>query len=99
MTEIEKDWFLKEWLQALKLRQADLADLTGYAKGRVSELVTGKQRYNRDILNAVAAALELAPHELLQRPEDVFAEREVRNALEAVARLSERRQEFAPDGR
>jgi hypothetical protein len=34
----------------------------------VSDLVTGKQRYNRDVLNDVASALNITPYELLMHP-------------------------------
>jgi hypothetical protein len=78
------DWYLKEWLQATATSQADLVRLTDYPKAKVSDLVTGKQRYNRDILNDIAAALNLTPPDLLMHPEDVMALRRMRAAAEQI---------------
>lgn len=64
------DWYLKEWLATLRKTQAFLVRETDYPKAKVSDLVTGKQRYNRDILNDVAKALNLQPFELLMHPAD-----------------------------
>lgn len=75
------DWYLKEWLAATNTSQAELCRRTDYPKAKVSDLVTGKQRYNRDILNDVANALNIYPYELLRHPDDAFAERRMRQAI------------------
>jgi transcriptional regulator with XRE-family HTH domain len=76
------DWYLSDWLKTLQVSQADLVRMTDYPKAKVSDLVTGKQRYNRDILNEIAAALKLYPYELLQHPEDAMRQRQLAKALE-----------------
>jgi hypothetical protein len=67
---------------ATETSQADLVRLTDYPKAKVSDLVTGKQRYNRDILNDVAAALNLYPYELLMPPEEAMHRRRLVEAVE-----------------
>lgn len=80
------DWFLADWLKSLAVRQARMMELTGWDKRKTSELVTGKQRYNRDIINEAAAALNLQPFELLMHPADAMAMRRFRDsALQSAA--------------
>lgn len=78
------DWYLKAWMATLNVRQSDIMKATGYSKATMSDLVTGKQRYNRDILNEVADALNIRPNELLTHPEEAMAMRRVR---ESAARI------------
>ena len=78
------DWYLKEWLAATETSQADLVRLTDYPKAKVSDLANGKQRYNRDILNDIAAALNIQPHELLMHPSDAMALRRMRRLAEQM---------------
>ena len=80
------DWYLSQWLQSLTVTQAELVRRTGYPKAKVSDLVTGKQRYNRDVLNDISTALHLLPHELLMHPDDANALRRMRE--EAVRIVS-----------
>jgi len=81
------DWYLKEWLAATNTSQADLVRLTDYPKAKVSDLVNGKQRYNRDILNDVAHALNIRPHELLMHPDDAMALRRMRALAEQMVQV------------
>lgn len=81
------DWFLADWLKSLSVSQADLVRLTDYPKAKVSDLVTGKQRYNRDVLNDIALALNLQPHELLLHPDDAMALRRFKIAAETIVRV------------
>jgi transcriptional regulator with XRE-family HTH domain len=81
------DWYLKEWLESLQTSQAELVRRTDYPKAKVSDLVTGKQRYNRDILNDIANALNLQPFELLMHPDDAMAQRRIRQAAELIVRV------------
>lgn len=80
------DWYLSDWLKTLQVSQAELVRRTDYPKAKVSDLVTGKQRYNRDILNDIASALNLHPYELLIHPEDAMAQRQMRTAMERFVR-------------
>lgn len=78
------DWYLKEWMATLNVRQSDIMRETGYSKATMSELFTGKQRYNRDILNEIAQVLHIRPNELLLHPDEAMAIRRVR---ESAARI------------
>ena len=81
------DWYLADWLKTLKTSQADLVRATDYPKAKVSDLVTGKQRYNRDILNDIAKALNIYPFELLMHPDDAMAQRRMATAIEQFVRI------------
>src|SRR5205085_3109481 len=76
------DWYLSDWLKTLQVSQAELCRRTDYPKAKVSDLVTGKQRYNRDVLNDISSALNIAPHELLMHPSDAMAQRQMRRLAE-----------------
>jgi hypothetical protein len=78
------DWYLSDWLATLNVSQADLCRSTDYPKAKVSDLVTGKQRYNRDILNDIANALNLYPYELLMHPSDAMSQRRIRAAAQEI---------------
>jgi hypothetical protein len=67
--------------------KADLVRLTDYPKAKVSDLVTGKQRYNRDIMNEIAKALNIYPYELLMSPENAMTLRQMKIAVEQFARV------------
>lgn len=52
-------WFLKEWRKYRGLSQEKLAERLGWYKGDISNLEKGKRRYNQDVLEQLADALEL----------------------------------------
>lgn len=81
------DWYFTEWLAATNMTQADVVRATGYPKAKVSDLATGKQRYNRDILNDVAKALNIYSFELLMDPEDAMAYRRMKRSAEHWVRV------------
>jgi transcriptional regulator with XRE-family HTH domain len=81
------DWYLKEWLAATKTTQAELVRRTDYPKAKVSDLANGKQRYNRDILNDVARALNIHPFELLMHPSDAMSQRRMRRLAEEMVQI------------
>lgn len=81
------DWYLPDWLKTLRVSQAELCRRTDYPKAKVSDLVTGKQRYNRDVLNDVAEALHLQPFELLMHPADAMAQRRFRKAAKDMVEI------------
>lgn len=84
-TRIDFDWHLAEWLDAKDMSQADLCRATGFPKAKVSELVNGKSRYNRDVVNTIAKALEIYPHELLMHPADANALKRLRQTALSIA--------------
>lgn len=67
------------------MKQAKLCALTGWDKRKASELVTGKQRYNRDSLNEAAGALQIRPFELLMHPSDAMALKRLRDTAVQIA--------------
>lgn len=85
MAHADEDWSLVEWMEVLNLSQADLSRQTDWPKAKMSDLVTGKQRYNRDILNTLARAMNIRPYELLMHPDDANGIRRLRaQALKIV---------------
>lgn len=79
------DWFLRQWMATQRTSQAELERRTGWDKRKASHLVSGKQPYKRDTLNQAAAALNIAPFELLMHPEDAFALRRLRETALTIA--------------
>ena len=80
------DWYLADWLASKNMNQADLCRATGFPKAKVSELVTGKSRYNRDVVNTISAAMQIDPFELLMHPADANRIKRLREtALEIAA--------------
>jgi hypothetical protein len=82
----EFDWYLREWLAALDIRfpQAWLVKTMDYSEGKASNLLTGKKRYDRDLINEISRALQIAPHELLMHPREAAALRQQRAAAWAI---------------
>jgi len=60
-------WFLRQWRKHRGLSQERLAERIGTTKSRISELETGRERYNQDVLEMLADALECEPGDLLMR--------------------------------
>ena len=79
------DWYLREWLDVTGFTQAKLQRATGWSKGTAFNIFHGRTSYYRQILNEVAAALGVEPHELLMHPRDAMA---IRNIRESVARIA-----------
>lgn len=63
--------FFKEWRLHRGLTQEEVANKLGTSKGRISELETGRARYNQDVLERLARLFGCAPADLLAtRPGD-----------------------------
>lgn len=80
------DWFLREWMASMdppKI-QNNLVNELDWPKARASAVFNGAQRYNRDILNEVAAWLNLKPYELLMHPSEAMAIRGLRRTAAAI---------------
>jgi predicted XRE-type DNA-binding protein len=65
-TEARPGWYVAEWLDYLRISQAEVAEAMGRSKGRVSELVSGKQRFNEDDLAAFSRILGVRRGYLLE---------------------------------
>lgn len=85
VTKPRFDWFIGDWLASKNMTQADLCRATGFPKAKVSELVNGISRYNRDVVNAVAKALHIYPYELLMHPDDANALKRLRETAMTIA--------------
>src|SRR4249919_667409 len=83
------DWYLKEWLLTLGKKQADIVRDLDWNKARVSLMLRGKQPYDRDSINELAAYLHLKPHELLMHPSDAMALRKLREEAVKIAHSAE----------
>jgi len=59
-------WFVREWMRFRGVTQESLGSCLGISKGRMSELVSGKERFNADHLWGFAGALGIRPSELLE---------------------------------
>lgn len=60
-------WFLKEWRKKRGYSQERLAEIIGSSKGYISELESGKRRYNQELLESLADALSCEPGDLIVR--------------------------------
>jgi len=83
------DWYLKEWLLTLGKKQADIVRDLDWNKARVSLMLRGKQPYDRDSINELAAYLNLKPHELLMHPSDAMSLRSLREEAVKIAHSAE----------
>lgn len=79
------DWYFKEWLHTLQLKQSDIVAAADWPKSKVSKLVHGDVAYNRDIINEAADAMHLRPFELLMHPDDAMAIRRMRESAVQIA--------------
>lgn len=85
MAAEQNDWYFKDWLDTLRVRQARVVEMTGWSKGKVSKLVNGGADYDRRSLNGAAQALNLQPYELLMHPEDAMRIRRLRETALSIA--------------
>ncbi|KPF75816.1 hypothetical protein IP88_06900 [alpha proteobacterium AAP81b] len=85
MSRAERDWYLADWATALGKRQVDFVNDLNWNKARASLLWNGKQGYTREIVTQVAQYLGIRPYELLMRPEEAMAIRDMRDAAHQIA--------------
>lgn len=79
------NWFLKEWMDHLEVNQAEMIRRTSWSKASASQLYNNKQDYSPKLVNEAALALNVAPYELLMKPEAAMALRRLRaDALRVV---------------
>jgi hypothetical protein len=81
-------WYLPEWMAACGLSgrgaQSKMMELTNWSKATMSQLYTGKQDFNSEILDTASAALHCEPHELLMHPDQAFAVRRLRETAAVI---------------
>lgn len=92
------DWYLRDWMAAQEppKRQADLIRELDWPRAKASEVFNGRQRYNRDMVNQIAAWLHLKPYELMMHPSEAMAIRGLRRQAAAIVASSEPEQVEAP---
>jgi len=78
-------WFLREWMDMLGVKQADMCRRTGWSKASASQLYNGIQDYSPNIVEAAAIALNVAEYELLMQPERAMAIRRLRESAISIA--------------
>jgi transcriptional regulator with XRE-family HTH domain len=79
------NWYLREWMESLGVKQAEMIRRTDWSKATMSQLYNNKQDYSPKIVNEAALALNVAPYELLMRPDTAMALRRLRqDALRVV---------------
>jgi len=92
VTELHRNLIrvMKRRRKALALSQAMLAEKAGISSGYVGEVEMGRKYPSPEILEQIAAALEVRPYRLLMSDEDV-AEAAGREAVYAAADSLKRR--------
>lgn len=87
-------------MAATGMKQADLIEKTGWPKSRMSEIVNGKTEYYREIVNTLAAALNIRPWELLMTPEEANHLKRLRTMFdeEVHLRVAESQQGYTLPG-
>ena len=83
------DWYLREWIATLGVKQAHLVRDLDMNKAKASLLVSCKQQYTRDDVNLIAGYLNLKPYELLMHPTDAMAIRALRTDAIKIAHSTE----------
>ena len=79
------DWYLRDWMAALNLRQADLERMCDIPKATMSSIFNGKTAYRRELVNLISSALNIRPYELLMHPDDAMAIRRLRASATQIA--------------
>lgn len=70
-------WFIQEWMDLFKKRQADLVNDLGWPKGKAFKVWHRTQRYNEEIVNEIADWLHVRPYELLMPPKQALQMRAI----------------------
>lgn len=92
----QHDWYLREWMTQFGKVQFALVTELGWHKGTANKVWHGDQPYKRDMVNEIAAWLNIKPYELLMHPEDAMAIRRTREAAALVVANNPREGDAAP---
>ena len=85
------NWYLREWMDMLGVNQAEMIRRTDWSKATASQLYNNIQDYSPKIVNEAAKALNVAPFELLMKPEEAMALRRQRDAALTIVAVSDER--------
>ena len=64
--------------------QSSLVAELGWSKAKANAIFHGTQPYKREVVNEVAAWLNIAPYELLMHPDEAHALRRLRQTAAAI---------------
>lgn len=97
MADTPRDWYLRDWMTHLGLRQAQIVKDLGWDRSRVSKLFHSIQPYTRGDVDQLAAWMGIKPHELLLPPREAIFLRRIRETAAAlVAEDGEAYEQAAP---
>jgi hypothetical protein len=65
-------WFVSDWLKAKGMKQVDLVHGTDHDKSEISLWVSGKRRFNADVLEEFARIIGVSAADLLRPPTAVL---------------------------
>ena len=82
--QAESDWHLRGWMKHLGRKQADLVRDLGWEKARASKVYNSRTEYRRETVNELASWLGIQPFELLMRPEEAMALRQLRETAAII---------------
>lgn len=71
MAKPQQRWrrtFLREWRVHRDLTQEALADAMGISEAYLSDIENGKKRYNQEMMEKAAQALDTTPADIISRP-------------------------------
>lgn len=81
----QSNWFIKDWMDAVGKKQADMIRDAGWSKATASQLYNGSQDYSPKVVNEAAFVFQCQPYELLMPYEQAMAMRRLRaDALRVV---------------
>lgn len=83
--KLRHSWYFADHATAHGYRQADAERALGWPRGKINSLWNGKQRYTQETIDEVASWLGIEPYELLMRPEEADAIKQLRAAARAIA--------------
>lgn len=81
-------WFIREWMDTLGVKQAEMCRRTGWSKASASQIYNGLQDYSPPIVRQAAIALNVADYELLMKPEEAMAIRRLRASAETIVSIA-----------
>lgn len=84
------NWYVRDWMKACDITQAELAERMDLNKTTVSHLVNNQIDYTPEYIRDVAKVLNIAPYELLLHPKDAFDLRRLMADASTAADLGRR---------
>ena len=82
------NWFLRDWMDRLGVKQRDMIERAGWSKATASQLYTGQQDYSPKVVNEAAQALKARPYELLMSYDEAMTIRSYRASAAELVRLA-----------